>query len=338
MKLTIGERSGRHAWLCALALSAACARPSWHLQSPSTAVTVQQEALFPETIAYDPGRGTFLVGSLRDGDIYEIDGQGRATPRVADVRLCSVLGIAVDSARGRLWAVSGDLGASVRPSAAGPKNFAAVGVYDLASGKSLHYVDLSSLVPGPHLLNGIALDGEGNAYVSDSFAATIYKVASDGSASVFVHGPEFAGEGISLNGVVVHPDGYLLVIKKSDGALFKIPLAEPARFVRVAGVSGLVGGDGLTLLTPKQLVVIANKTPAQATNAAIALASDDGWSSARSAGLIPLGDVYPTTSVVRDDTLYVVHSKLNELIQAPPEAKSELRMQAKIAPIAVRVR
>ncbi|MEO8901496.1 MAG: hypothetical protein ABI488_07210 [Polyangiaceae bacterium] len=49
------------------------------------------------------------------------------TRLVDDPRLCSVLGIAVDAERGQLWAVNADLGASTRPSAAGPKHLAAVG-------------------------------------------------------------------------------------------------------------------------------------------------------------------------------------------------------------------
>src|SRR5688572_28549228 len=103
----------------------------------------------------------------------------------------------------------------------GPRRLAGVGIYDLKTGKPLSYVDLGPLAEGPHLMNGIALDPSGNAYITDSFSPVIYKVTAEGSASIFLRDERFAGKAINLNGVVVHPDGYLLVIKKSDGALFK---------------------------------------------------------------------------------------------------------------------
>ena len=298
------------------------------------AITVQKPALYPETIEYDRRDGKFLLGSFREGAIYEVDSSGSASLLVDDPRLCSVLGIAVDAERGRLWAVNADMGASIKPSAAGPKQLAAVGVYDLSTGKPLNYVDLAPLAAGPHLLNGIAIDAAGNAYATDSLSPIIYEIEPRGVASIFVRDQRFVGEGINLNGLVVHPDGYLLVIKKSDGALFKVPLAHPDRFTKVAISERFVGGDGLTLVGKEHLVLIANKTPSAAANAAYSLVSEDGWSSAKLSAVQPLGDVYPTTAVLRDKTIYVVQSQLNELIQSAPEQKARLRVAATIRPIA----
>ena len=133
-----------------------------------------------------------------------------------------------------------DCGPSIRTSApasnpqpSGPKALAAVGIYDLSSGKALDYVDLAPLAPAPHLLNGITVDAAGNAYVTDSFSPNIYKIDAEGRPSLFVHDERFVGAGINLNGIVAHPDGFLLVIKKSDGGLFRHP-ASPAR----TGVGG----------------------------------------------------------------------------------------------------
>ena len=341
------------------------------LEHPGQALLVHSPALYPETIEYNPKNDKFLLGSFRAGAIDQVDRDGKVTRLVDDERLCSVLGIAVDVVRNRLWAVNADLGASLKPSHEGPKKLAAVGVYDLTTGKPIDYVDLASLTAGPHLLNGIALDREGNAYVSDSFSPSIYRVTTRGEATVLLSDPQFRGEGINLNGLVVHPDGYLLVIKKSDGALFRVPLAEPARFTRVSvslkggdglsvnpkggdglsvnlkgsdGLSvnlkgsdrltaNLKGGDGLTLVGRKSLVVIANQTPDSANNAAIALVSDDDWRSASVRSIEPLGPVYPTTAVLRDGTLYVVHSQLNELIQSAADLRAALHAEATITAI-----
>lgn len=324
--------------LCAVATigltAVGCARAEVvTLERTGQPITVHRPALYPETIEYDSSRGKFLVSSFREGAIYAVDGDGGVSRVVDDPRLCSVLGIAVDVERGRLWAVSSDLGASVKPSAAGPKKLAAVGVYDLSTGKAIHYVDLAPLSPGAHLVNGIALDSDGNAYVTDSFSPTIYKVDPQGNASVFLRDEQFAGDGINLNGVVVHPDGYLLVVKKSDGSLFKVPLANPSRFSRVDVAERFVGGDGLTLVGKKDLVVVANQVAGVASNAAFSLSSEDGWSTARLRAVQRLGDVYPTTGVLRDGKLYVIYSKLNELIQSSPEQRERLRVEATIQQI-----
>ncbi|HEX2876066.1 MAG TPA: hypothetical protein VHP33_32670, partial [Polyangiaceae bacterium] len=271
--------------------------------------------------------------SFREGAIYRVDHDGRASLLVDDPRLCSVLGIALDSERGQLWAVNSDLGASLKPSSAGPKQLAAVGVYDAATGAVLDYVDLAPLLPGPHLLNGLALDADGNAYVTDSFAPAIYKISQQGQASVFLRDPRFAGEGINLNGVVVHPDGYLLVVKKSDGALFKVPLRNPASFSKVQVAASFVGGDGVTLLGGSDLLIVANQTPTAAANTASWLSSDDAWLSAKVRATQPLGAGYPTTAVVQGQKIFVVSSGLNELIQAPPEKKAELAAEATLRQI-----
>jgi|GEM_PF-1040435 len=306
-----------------------------HAQSITFSTTapplgLRHAALYPETIEYDARSKRFLVGSFREGAVYAVSDDGQTKLLVDDKRLCSVLGIAVDPTRNRLWVVNADLGASVRSS--GPKKLAAVGVYDLTTGSALAYVDLAALSAGSHLLNGIALDASGTAYVTDSFSPVVYKVPFHAPATVFLRDARFAGDGVNLNGVVVHPDGYLLVVKKSDGALFKIPLADPQRFTEVSAPR-LVGGDGLTLIGKTELVVIANRTATVATNAALALTSTDGFSTAKLVASQPLGDVYPTTAVVRDNKLYVVHSDLGRLIAATQ--KAELHAEATIRQIAV---
>ncbi|HYP89112.1 MAG TPA: hypothetical protein VEQ59_13190 [Polyangiaceae bacterium] len=328
-------------WLsCALlGVAAACARPSTvdfagvaAKDAESRAITVQRPALYPETIEYDAATDRLLLGSFREGAIYQVDRAGKAARLVDDPRLCSVLGVALDAAHGQLWAVSSNLGASLKSCAAAPKKLAGVGIYDLETGKPRRYLDLAPLVDGPHLLNGIAVDAAGAAYVTDSFSPVIYRVEASGSASVFARDARFAGDGINLNGVVVHPRGYLLVVKKSDGSLFKVPLDAPSRLSQVVSATKLVGGDGLTLIGEKGLVVIANRTPQKTANAAYFISSDDDWASAQLRAERSLGDVYPTTAVRLEDTLYVVHSKLNELIDAPPEKKGELQLLPTITP------
>lgn len=138
----------------------------------------------------------------------------------------------------------------------------------------------------------------------------------------------------ALDGLIVHRDGYLLAIKKSDGALFKVPLAGPRRVAQVDVSTRFVGGEGLVLVSSGELVVVANQVTGHASNAAFLVASDDGWTTAHVRGVQPLGDVYPTTAVLGEGKLFVLHSKLNELIQARPERKVGDQMQATIPQLA----
>ena len=123
------------------------------------------------------------------------------------------------------------------------------------------------------------------------------------------------------------------VIKKSDGVLFRVPLARPSEFSKVELTERFVGGDGLVLVEEKDLVLIANQASGIASNAAFSLSSENGWATAKLRGVQELGDVYPTTGVLRDGKIYVISSKLNELIQAPPEQKAGLRAEATIQQI-----
>lgn len=342
--LRTGRRSAGMAAFLLLALSLGCA-PAQRASTTAPAsegvglylgatTTVQHPALYPETVVYRPKVDRFLMSSLREGGVFEVTRTGEVRPLVRSPRLVSVLGIAVDEDRNRLWAVTGDLGAGVRASAEGARKMAAVGVYDLTTGEELAFVDLTSTYVGPHLLNGIALDADGSAYVTDSFSPVIYKVDADGSARVFARDARFAGEGISLNGIVVHPDGYVLVVKKSDGTLFKIPLDQPETVATVNLGRKLEGGDGLLLLPgATRLVVVANQVPTATTNAVFALSSSDGFRSAVVDDAAQLGDVYPTTATLAGDTIYVLYSKLNQLIQAPAEQKGQMRGEATVQEI-----
>ncbi len=227
-----------------------------HLES----IVISKSALYPESIEYNPQTDKFLVGSFREGAVYEVDMDGEARRIVHDEHLISALGTRIDRAHNRLFVVTADLEASVRQSLGGSKSLAGVGIFDLTSGELLHFINLGVLYPdNEHLANDVAIDPAGNAYVTDSFSPVIYKIDPQGHPSIFLESEAFIGKGINLNGIVYHPDGYLLVAKKSEGILFKIPLSAPEHFTKVELSDTLIGADGLTLAGQKELVVVANR-------------------------------------------------------------------------------
>jgi len=289
------------------------------------AIQIQQAGLYPETIVYNPINDKFLVGSFREGAIYEVNTSGSCQKFVDDERLKSSLGIRIDAARNRLLVATSDIGSSIRAFSGGPKKLASVVIFELSSGKYIDSIDLGALLPEEaHLANDLTVDDVGNIYVTDSFAPAIYKINTQGQPSIFLKSEKFRGDGINLNGIVFHPDGYLIVVKKSDGLLFKVPINNPHEFSEIKVPTRFFGGDGLVLINKKELVVVANRTPEKITETVFALSSDDNWKSASVTNEKRLGDGYLTTGVVRVNKLYVLHSNIGTLVKAPADQKSKL--------------
>jgi hypothetical protein len=129
-----------------------------------------------------------------------------------------------------------DPGAGLRTSPATAGKLAALGIYTLITGTRIKWVDLGGLLPGmAHFANDLAIDPQGNAYITDSFSPIIYKVDVNGNASVFMANERFAtqpGE-FGFNGIVFHPSGYLIVAFSKENKLFKFPVANPSGFSEV---------------------------------------------------------------------------------------------------------
>jgi len=120
----------------------------------------------------------------------------------------------------------------------------------------------SSFVPaGPSLLNDLAFDDEGNLYVTDSFAATIYRIPAGGGApAVWFTDPRLAGDAtvpFGVNGIrfdKTHQNVYISVTAENgtlNGVIYKLPFAAnpPAaslvEFHRYTLATGLPAPDGI---------------------------------------------------------------------------------------------
>lgn len=304
-----------------LSLTTACSDPTAP-GLPDT-IPINRPALYPESMTYDAVGKRFIVSSLTAGAIGQVTADGIYTLLADDEQLVSTTGLFVDAPRNRVLTAIGDLGGNPkRTSAATQYKLAAVASYDRSTGKRLSYVNLSQLRPGAsHFANDIAVDRQGNVYVTDSFAPIIYKIDPQGTASVFLEDSRLAAPAGSfgLNGLVFHPDGYLLVAKYDEGTLYKIPLSDPKSFALVASDSRFVSADGLLLADNNTLLIAANGQ----TNRVFRVRTTDGWARAQASGSSATGDVFPTALAQVDSDVYVLQSYVSALLsgQNPPVAQ-----------------
>ena len=174
-------------------------------------ITVERGGFTPEGIEYDHFNQRFLLGSFIEGKVFALAANGELTTVVDDPDVDAIIGIEVEEDRQRILAAIADPGVF-----AGQTNgFARVGVFDLNSGARLDLISLDDVyIDAPaetrFFPNDLVADSTGNIYVTDSFAVVVYKIDTQGAASVFVRRNQFP-ETQSINGIISHPDGYLLI-------------------------------------------------------------------------------------------------------------------------------
>ncbi|KAA9332023.1 SMP-30/gluconolactonase/LRE family protein [Hymenobacter busanensis] len=264
-------------------------------------ITVPQAALHPEGVQWDEANKRFLVSSRTQGRIGTVKDDSTYTVLADEPRLISTIGLNLDAGRNRVLAAVSDAGANTtRSTAATLRKLAAVAIFNSTNGSLISYTDLGSKAASysQHFANDIAVDAQGNAYITDSFAPVIYKLDLQGNATVFLENAQLSGgTGFGLNGIVFHPDGYLLAAKTNDGSLFKIPLNNPVGFTKVVtpATPALTGADGLLLLDNQTLLVVAGN---QST--VYRMRSTDAWANAVGSGSFATGAVSPTTITRRN--------------------------------------
>ena len=288
-------------------------------------VTFTQAGLYPEGVQYDAPNSRFLVTSLTTGRVGQVKDDGTYSPAFPDdPKLVSAIGIYLDEPRNRvLVAISDPNANAARTTAATQGKLARLAIFNRSAPTAAPVVvELGTLRPNVgHFANDIAVDAQGNAYVTDSFSGIIYKVdATTNAASVFLESPQFVAPAgtFGLNGIVFHPDGYLLVAKSDEGKLFKIPLAAPSTFTTVATTQNLTAADGLLLQDNNTLQVVCN---AQAK--VFRLVTTNGFGAATLSGTFATQPQFPTTLARRDGNSYVLYANLDALFSGRMPAVSQ---------------
>ncbi len=262
-------------------------------------IVAERGGFIPEGVEYDQTNGRFLTGSLAEGTIFEIHNDGTMTAVVRDPELVSSVGIEVDEPRDRLLVANSD--SSVFDGSS--QGQAKLGVFNLTTGERIAMVDLQATLgdlpdDAAFFANDVTVADDGAIYVTDTRMNVVYQVDGSYEASV-LHRFEPTTEGFALNGIVHHPDGYLLVI--GSGNIFKMPVDDPSETRQVNLAEPVAGADGLVWAADGRLAVVSNSGAG-----VVALTSNDGWMSAEVAGVATYEGQSTTGAAVGDD-IYVVH-------------------------------
>ena len=210
------------------------------------AFMLSETDLIPEGIAYDPLDRAFFLSSLHKRKVVRVRLRTRgASPMVEDFTapgqdgLYSTLGMKVDAERRVLWVCS-----SAEPFMKGYSESdagkAALFKYDLKTSKLIRKYE----VPGPrHLLNDIAVNAEGDVFVTDTATGEIFSVRRErDELEIFIP----AGRFESPNGIAISDDGRMLFISDLPWGVYVVDLqtGRSERLPQSVGISPS-GSDGL---------------------------------------------------------------------------------------------
>lgn len=214
-----------------------------------------------------------------------------------DLKGNASLGILVDPARNRLLVAIADVFGN---------RYGALAAYDLTTWDRLFLTQLSGPEDGKTFADDVTVDSEGNAYVTDAKENKIWKVGANGEFLSTITSPLFIAKEwyknlVGLNGIVYHPNGFLIVVHTFSGNLFKVEInkGDEVKLIEVEG-GPLSFGDGLELLSPTRLVVAGN--PSRLVE------SSDDWETAVVVGKSK-GQSHRlvTAATVKDGKVYLNH-------------------------------
>jgi hypothetical protein len=236
------------------ALSSATAPPS-----PQAAFALPDMRGLIEGIAFRPKTGAYYFGDVHLRCVWLRTPDGRVTRFSApDDRLLGVFRVAVDEARGTLWASMGAL-EQMAGFDAPHKGAGGLAELDLATGKVRRAV-LAPADGRPHLIGDFVQLADGTIYATDTTAPVIWTLSPGGSALV----PLVDGGFKSLQGITLTADARGLFVTDYRVGVLHIDLAtKTVRPLATPAGADLRGLDTLLRTPDGALVAIFNATPRQ---------------------------------------------------------------------------
>ncbi len=300
--------------IAVLSVSPVIATPSDGAKFPDS-ITIKGIAQNPEGIEFNKNDNTFLLSSLNAAPITTVSLDGTFKPFTSGEKFpLSTAGLQVDYKRNRLL-VAGFNGMELFDKNPATKGTAHLRIYNLNTGVLEQDINLSSLAPdaNAYFANDLAVDNDGNVYISDWYAKVIYKVGLDGKPSVFWTNKTGIPSG--PNGLDFHEDGYLLVsilnvdekFLYADYGLVKIPVNDPksAKLVDFSN-SGYKGFDGMFINAKGNVVGVTNNGKTPGGNVFMELSGKNNWKSAKVINSKAI-TASTTVAVTPDNMQYVIN-------------------------------
>lgn len=189
---------------------------------------------FSESCTFDPERNLILAMNAGErSDTAEEDGFVSLINPDGSVHTSKWIGATRDG-----LTLNNPIGSAIRNDVLYTVDSGFVRSFDLETGRPLRSIE----VPGAGFLNGIAVAGDGTAYVSDTRPnEVIYEITADGEISVFAE-----GEPLALpNGVAMDNDGNIVVVNVGSNAVITY---NPAGEIVRTEYAAEAGSDGVVVL------------------------------------------------------------------------------------------
>lgn len=208
-----------------------------------------------EDITYDPVHKRWLVSGIRRSVIVSVSRDGKVAPFIQGAdKGRGYLAVAVDSARGILWATTEAI-----PQAIGfdttMAGKASLLRYDLNTGKLLQRYDMPSTEG--HGTGDIAVAENGDVFISDTGTSSIWVIRNGGVLQQLVAGGEIMspqGPAIARDGKTFYVSDYVRGIARIDRVSGKVTWVTHDATIATNGI------DGLSVLDGRTLVAVQNGT------------------------------------------------------------------------------
>lgn len=222
-----------------------------------TAFALREVTGLIEGIAWREKTGEFYFGDVNGRAVWIKNNDGtlrRFTPEGDD--LFGVFGLAVDEARGVLWAATSAVPA-MRGFTPDQDGTAALAEIDLGTGAVQRIIPVVRKTGDQqsHVLGDLSLAGDGSVFVTDSGAPVLWRLGPEDKNLVpWVESHEF----ISLQGIVLLPTGGAIVSDHANGLLQVDLERRGVRRLEPPPNTTLVGLDGLALAPDGSVIAIQN--------------------------------------------------------------------------------
>ena len=282
-------------------------------QEPTKRIEFEAPETYPEGVTFDKAANVFYVSSARLGTVGKVTKDGKYSELYADKTLKSTYGLKIHPDGKRLFVCAGDANYSKFSTPDTKKKMARLISIDVKTGKKLADIDLSQLVPGEHFPNDLTFDKNGNAYITDSFADVVYKVDAKGTATVFSKSELLKTAGVGPNGIVFHPQGFLIVANNGTGALIKLPITDPDKGTKVKIDQFFPSADGMLLNDDSTLTLVQNG----GINKIFKIKTSDNWTSAQVTESTSLEDrfSFPSTAAIAGSDTWIMNANFSELAE-----------------------